>query len=732
MKKTALVMLAALILIGLLPGWANAVEDGDSPRVYMLLVDRLSVQEFESVDAPNITYLLEQGSLGLMNTRTLGSKDTDDACITIGAGTIARSCRSKLMGFNVDDNYKNSTQRAADVYQGVTGYDPGEGEVVLVNLPQVVAANQQERVNNIPGALGDALQRADLKTCVLGNSDFPGVFRRNTVGICMNSRGVVDYGEVGEDCRVSEPGSPGIWETNYPFLLTKFNEYQSRADFIVVELPDLGRLERGETTFPGVFSVQRQRIVREIDDFIGSVLTVMHPQQDLLMLVVPTASIMDRECKNTLTPLIIYGKQFRQGVLNSPTTKRDYICANIDLAPTVLDFFHITDHPAMTGQLIDNQVYTGDDKLGEVVSAYEDIAFTNQLRVPLVKGYVGVQIVMLLMVLFIMFFQRRYIGAVKPLVYSLSVVPLVFLLMALVPVRMFVEYVMIALAAIAAVTAFFYYIFDKSALKMFLAAMLTTVVLLNLDIATGAHLIKSSVLGYDLAAGARYYGIGNEFMGVLLGTTVLTGALLRQQWRNKGVLAVVGVLFALEVFMFATPTLGANAGGTIAAASAFLLTFLLLSDWKIQGRSLLGIATAVALLLLVVAVFDMNRPPALQSHIGRAANMIVTGGWQEAYQIIARKLAINLKLIRYTIWSRVFLATLVTLAILLYRPPGVIKVIRVEYPYVLKGIIGVVAGAFVALVFNDSGIVAAATATIFAASPLLYLALEEVQAGIEP
>ncbi|NMA62850.1 MAG: hypothetical protein GX964_02345, partial [Syntrophomonadaceae bacterium] len=45
---------------------------------------------------------------------------------------------------------------------------------------------------------------------------------------------------------------------------------------------------------------------------------------------------------------------------------------------------------------------------------------------------------------------------------------------------------------------------------------------------------------------------------------------------------------------------------------------------------------------------------------------------------------------------------------------------------------GVVAGAFVALVFNDSGIVAAATATIFAASPLLYLALEEVQAGIEP
>ena len=154
LKRTALVMLVTLILLGLLPGWADAVEDDNKPRVYMLLVDRLSVQELQSVDAPNITYLLEQGSLGLMNKRTLGSKDTDDACITIGAGTIARSCRSKLMGFNVDDNYKNSTQKAGDVYQGVTGYDPEEGEVVLVNLPEVVAANQQEKVNNLPGALG--------------------------------------------------------------------------------------------------------------------------------------------------------------------------------------------------------------------------------------------------------------------------------------------------------------------------------------------------------------------------------------------------------------------------------------------------------------------------------------------------------------------------------------------------------------------------------------------------
>jgi len=42
-----------------------------------------------------------------------------------------------------------------------------------------------------------------------------------------------------------------------------------------------------------------------------------------------------------------------------------------------------------------------------------------------------------------------------------------------------------------------------------------------------------------------------------------------------------------------------------------------------------------------------------------------------------------------------------------------------------KGLMSVLAAAFIAFLFNDSGVIAAATTMIFAVPPLIYLVLEE-------
>ena len=55
--------------------------------------------------------------------------------------------------------------------------------------------------------------------------------------------------------------------------------------------------------------------------------------------------------------------------------------------------------------------------------------------------------------------------------------------------------------------------------KVWLYSMIT-VLLLIIDQITGAHLISCSPLGYDLINGSRYYGIGNEYMGILLELSV--------------------------------------------------------------------------------------------------------------------------------------------------------------------------------------------------------------------
>ncbi|HOV43299.1 MAG TPA: hypothetical protein PLE01_05210 [Syntrophothermus lipocalidus] len=723
----ALVCLLVLSLCLTNPAWGKQEE----PKVVLILIDRLSFQDIERTSCPNITGLWNRGSAGLMNTRTLGVKDTDDACVTIGAGRMARSGPNELLGFDADEGYRFHQRRAGDLYQGLTGYNPGKHEVLLLNLPEIIAVNQEDSAKTVPGALGESLKQAGLKTCVLGNGDLPGVYRRNGVAVAMDALGLVDFGEVGEKCHVLSGRAPGTWETDYTFLWDRFRYYWDKSDFIVVELSDLTRLEAGEAALPDAFLRERQRLLHEIDSFVGEVSRQVNPLRDLLILVSPSPSQLDKDSKVTLTPLIVYGPGFEKGIIYSATTRRDYLAANLDIAPTILKFLGVKSSYLMEGREIETHAFIGENKLGEVAALFKETAFVNQLRAPLVKGYVGAEIVVLLLMLFVLFFtkQDKYARWVEFLVFALACVPLVLLVAPFIPVRNPVGFVGLTVVLLLAAVGTIFRAAGSSVLNRFLTIALLTVLLLDIDVITGCQLIKSSVLGYDPSSGARYYGIGNEYMGVLIGTTIIAATIAYQKWRNRFWLVGTGAFFALQVFILAAPNLGANAGGTIAALAAFALTVILMSGLRLRARTVLGIGLLVVSLVVLMAALDMQRPPELQSHIGRAANMIISGGWTEAYGIITRKLAMNIKLIRYTIWSRVFLVSLATLAVLLYRPHGVIKSIGEEYPYVLRGLVGVVTGAFVALVFNDSGIVAAATTTIFAASPLSCLTLTYMKGG---
>lgn len=721
---SVLVCIILLLFIGNGVAWGNE----DQPKAVLILVDRLSVQDLEESSCPNIWRICKEGAVGLMNTRTAGARDTDDVCVTIGAGRSARSGPNELLGFNVDDGYRFNQRKAGNLYRGLTGLDPGGHEVLLLNIAEIIAANQTVTTKVVPGALGESLREAGFKTCVLGNGDLPGVHRRNGVAVAMDARGLVDYGDVGEKCQVLSAEAPGTWETDYAYIEECFERYWDKSDFVVIELSDLARLEMGETALPDAFYKERKKLLAMVDRFVGEVAGWIDPNRDLLVLVSPSPSRLDRENKATLTPLILYGAGFKNGIVYSATTKRDYIAANVDIAPTVLDFFRANVLFPMDGISIESRL-SGDDKLEALFGLVKELSLVNQLRAPLVKGYVGAEIATLVAVLIILFFVRRgrYARWVEFFVFAMACVPLVFLILPVFPVGDPVVYTLLAVFLWLILSIAIFRAAGSSVLSRFFAVALLTVLLLDVDAATGCHLIKGSVLGYDPASGARYYGIGNEFMGVLIGTTIVLATIAYQKWRNRWVFVAASALFALEVFFLANPGLGANAGGTIAAMAAFALTAVLMSGWTVRARTVLGIGALVLAFVALVAFLDMQRAPEAQSHVGRALNMIISGGWNEAYGIISRKLAMNIKLIRYTIWSRVFLVSLVTLAVLLYRPHGIVRSIGEEYPYVLRGLVGMVTGAFVALVFNDSGIVAAATTTIFSVSLLACLALNDMK-----
>jgi len=60
---------------------------------------------------------------------------------------------------------------------------------------------------------------------------------------------------------------------------------------------------------------------------------------------------------------------------------------------------------------------------------------------------------------------------------------------------------------------------------------------------------------------------------------------------------------------------------------------------------------------------------------------------------------------------------------------GVMQSLNARHPELYRGFIGVVIASLLALVFNDSGVVAAATAMIFGAPPLLYLVIRTLVTG---
>lgn len=727
MKKTWIGMLAVfLITTVLFPVETSLAQTPPKDRgvAYLVVIDTLSIEDINATDTPNLWQLVQKGSIGLSSNRTLRGQNSYDSSLTIGAGNLARAYGEGIMGYNRDEVIETRHQTASQLYQNLTGWDPADSACLLVNLPEILAGISRENVSTMPGALGEVLRSNHRLVCVLGNSDINSIVSRSSIAIGMDAAGRVPLGDIGaKNYKRSSAGYLG-WETNYPYLLEKIKRYRSRADLIIVELGDLARMERADVAFPAIIEQQKEIYLYQLDQFVGQLSAQIDPQKDLMVVISPSPSLGQIINKNTFTPVIAYGKDINQGYLTSGATRRPYILANTDIAPTILNFFEIKPISAMIGQAVSSKTATGIDTLKEAQMIGQSAARVNRLRAPLVKGYIVMLLIIILLSMFVIFVIPRLISIVEPLVASLVSVPLVLLFLGKINLGSDSAYIIFAVTAVIGFTALVILACRFDFFKTFVVIAALTVAALDFDLITGAAMIQKSVLGYDAMAGARYYGIGNEYMGILLGSVIILGAVAYERFPKKWALALISLVFLGHCYIIAGPSLGAQSDGVITAPAAFLVTIVLLSNIKINSRTLLGILGIVLAAVFGLTIYDMNRPPEIQTHIGRAANQIVAGGWKEGLTIVARKMGMNAKLIRYTIWSRVFLVMLAVLALLVYRPVGAMGKIREQRPRIAKGFAGIITAAIVGLVINDSGIVAAATTSIYMVVPLLLLIMD--------
>lgn len=715
-RKLGLVLLTAVIF-QLFPRPAAALAAGSAKRVVVVALDGLTLADLVQYGGEQIHLFLRTGAVGLMSPA--GQTTSAGTAFSLGAGAPTAAGAAGELAFDVVEVYNG--EKAGVVYRRYTGWPaPSEG-TVFPAWPRLLALNEKVA----PGALGEALHAAGLATAVIGNGDLPDRYRRAAAAIAADCRGRVDYGAVGREVLRRQGEGLVPWALDQDYVLRWLARLPRKVALVVVYFGDTRRLDESRSyALPAVAAAEKAKVVADLDAFLGRLLRAV----DLRLTQVYVLGISTgREAaarQNLLLPLLGLGAGLPKGLLTSATTRRPGLVASIDFAPTVLQFLGLPAPPTMLGRPWWSTSKAAD--CSELLSLSERLAFVRRARLPLVRGYIVLQMLAMGLAL-LAFLGRGRLGgslavALPWLLLFLAAIPLSFLLLAraLSPTLGTYGTVVFLVAGLLATA---YRRFWPGEIGPWLLLAASLVGALVADTAAGAPLQQQALLSYDAMSGARYYGIGNEYMGVLIGASLLTGGVLLEFLPAAWGLPAVAGLWATSLFFLASPAYGANAGGTVAAAAAFGFAALLLVRARIPWPAALAVVGTAALLVLAVARWDAAQEVAVQSHLGRALTTVQGQGLGAAQEIIGRKLATNLRLIRYTIWTRVLLSGLLVLAVILYHPVGITGEVCRRYPRLSCCLLAMVLGSFVALIFNDSGIVAAATMMIYGIGPFLALIL---------
>ncbi|MDQ2688168.1 MAG: hypothetical protein M3Y28_09910, partial [Armatimonadota bacterium] len=362
---------------------------------------------------------------------------------------------------------------------------------------------------------------------------------------------------------------------------------------------------------------------RTLSKLVG-LLTEMHGR---LIVLSPSVSDAEYARGERLAPVVMWGEGVAPGLLYSPSTHRAGLVTNTDFAPTVTAYFGATLPVKSFGGIWEMRPATNAER---TVSKLEAQAY-QQSRAMRLLPYLAIALGIVVLVGTLLWFRGRP-------------VPALFL---------FPAALVFALLGSSSIVAFCVWLTVFWALSLTkrggaLIGIGAIALLLVVDMCLGDPLMRSVMLGYSAVEGARYYGIGNEAMGALIGAALVVAAWAWRpgsRWRNG--LVVCGL--AAIALLLGSPLAGAKAGGLLVAVGSFGALLWKLRGGTLNARAVILALGAAALALGIVALFDLHGGQ--QTHMGRAVSRILGGGWGEAGDIIRRKLAVEGRLLYHSAWA---------------------------------------------------------------------------------
>lgn len=715
------------------------LEASDSgPRTVIITIPGASWRELRSADMPSLHRLMERGAVGLMPVPSASDADPDRTWVTLGAGRAAAG--------------------------GKIGPPMlwGEGGI-QVDLSALLASNQAAHTSAEPGALGELLHFVGCPTFVIslgrrasGTPTYP------ALAVVMDKQGKVDGGRLGD---ALAPASPDDAEP--PRHALKEALLDGLLHYRVVVLDLEGAAEADASDRPRSHSDltrTKARALRAADNIIGDAVAAFDGYEVLLFVLSPSPPSYTSAKQRALCPVILcqlgeedtssiapenadnrrlpwagsrWDVEQTPGLLTSASTRWPGLVTAADLAPSILSWWGIEPTPGLewdVEEVFEDAFGTMRGRRLEIVPASGHLARLDtldrtlaqryRLRFTTGKWYLAYGGLLLLSSLAFGLWWPQGLRLLGAGALGAALAPVGMLLAPVVGLERAGLH-LLAAAAITAAVALTCARAKRPAAGL-AAAMLLGSAPIVLDVLLGSPLMRRSTFGFGETSGARFYGIGNEYMGFLAAMSVIgLGALLQTAPHTRWAAALAG---ALVVVVIGAPWWGANWGGAFAAAAGLIALWL---TWRRKrwGASVLLAIVLLAASALIPVALDALRPAAERTHIGANAAAVLAGDVGMFADAVRRKAAMNWGLLA-TFWPGL-LPGAVVVAALAWRLLAAGRPARralAAQPALAAGIFGALVAALVAMVVNDSGVIAAAAALGIGAGALVFVAARPLEA----
>lgn len=693
-------------------------------RCVLLVVNYLTLDDMMSDRMPNLSSAARRMGIGLLNLKTNGGYNPEKILLGLSAGAPVQVNSDGDPFLNVRESYNGVL--AKELYNRFFGYSPG-GLIVnpfYASLGSQNTANS-EFVNDI-GYLGSALHLRGGTTGLWGGSDSELDIPVRTGGLIIaDSKGQIDLGGVGDIIQIADPHSPTGQRLDGAKLWSSFIAQADRTDLAVIDWGDLGVVEYWTPyLLPHRYQTLRSQRIVLIDRFFGRLFRYCFSTHRALIVLSCAVPRDPSGQERSGWAMVLHPDWNSHGFLTSASTRTPGMISPYDIHLLIDSYLGIPAPASAIGAPL--RVVPGD--LSALVKLNASLNNLENQRTPILIILIYFFATMIVIAAIIALFTHpRRINWLRDMLLWATLLPLAFLLSA------FFRFGSIALHLlsglfIALVLLWSIKRFLQSTVHRLEWVCLLTVIGLLGDALTGGLLSRWSVLGYSLVSGARYYGLGNEFTGILAGAALLgAGCYYQRSARKSDAFFHIGVFLTLIPLVIGFPRFGANFGDIIPMIPVFGFTLFAIGKRRPDRNAVLLFVTVFLALFTLLIWYDRSQTN--PTHLGRLFQDIQSNGLRVVGLMIQRKAEMNWKLVQFSRWTILVVLVLIVFPLAKISPRAPLQRIFTRFASLRPAFIGISLAAAGGFLFNDSGIIAAATTLLIPSLSLLLLMLEENPPG---